>query len=129
MFCDLTHSSSAVEIQLISNRGTSNHIGVWKCLASWLMYPSPVHIFCDLDSCGPDAIKPPGPSSIPVRPINADPRLKILFHFCLCLPTCMDKHSMLSSLSLAVKTKQYLVSFSDIFLDKKTSLKFGLILG
>ena len=41
----------------------------------------------------------------------------------------MDKHSMLSSLSLAVKTKQYLVSFSDIFLDKKTSLKFGLILG
>ena len=39
---------------------------------------------------------------------------------------CLEEHSMLSSLSLVVKRKQYFVSSSDIFLVKKILLKIWL---
>ena len=61
---------------------------------------------------------------VPERPISANPGLKILFHFRIYPPMhCLEQHSVLSSLNLEVKTPQYFVSSSDLFLDKKTLLK------
>ena len=61
---------------------------------------------------------------VPERPISANPGLKILFHFRIYLPMhCLEQHSVLSSLYLEVKTPQYFVSSSDLFLDKKTLIK------
>ena len=56
---------------------------------------------------------------VPKRPINANPGLKILFYFCTYLPMhFLEQHSLLSSLSLGVKRKQYFLSSSDIFFVK-----------
>ena len=61
---------------------------------------------------------------VPERPISANPGLKILFHFRIYLPMHgLEQHSVLSSLNREVKTPQYFVSSSDMFLDKKTLLK------
>ena len=61
---------------------------------------------------------------VPERPISANQGFKILFHFRIYLPMhCLEKHSVLSSLNLEVKTPQYFVSSRDPFLDKKTLLK------
>ena len=67
-------------------------------------------------------LKEQGP--VPERPISANPGLKILFHFRIYLPMHgLEQHSVLSSLNLEVKTPEYFVSSSDMFLDKKTLLK------
>ena len=65
------------------------------------------------------AARPP----VPERMINANPRLKILFYFCIYLPVhSLESDSMLSSLYLGVKTRKQFVSLSNMFLDKKTLL-------
>ena len=61
---------------------------------------------------------------VPERPISTNPGLNILFHFRIYLPMHgLEQHSVLSSLNLEVKTPQYFVSSSDMFLDKKTLFK------
>ena len=68
---------------------------------------------------------------VPERPISANPGLKFCSTFCIYLPMhCLIKqHFVLSFLFVEVKAQQYFVSSRNMFFDKKTLLKIGLILG
>ena len=67
---------------------------------------------------------------VPERPISANPGLKFCSTFCIyLLMHCLKQHFVLSFIFFEVKAQQNFVSSRNVFLEEKTLLKIGFILG